>query len=66
MNEAVEFRTGYYVDDVWYGHRISQARARARHLAREHRREVEVIHQSEEGELRIVSKHSPTGDEIQT
>jgi hypothetical protein len=62
-----EFRPGYYVNDVWYGERIAQARARARHLANELPGPMEVIHQSEDGELRIVSTHLPNNqDTIET
>ncbi len=59
-----EFRPGYYVNDVWYGERIAQARARARHLANELPGPMEVIHQSEDGELRIVSTHLPDNQDV--
>jgi hypothetical protein len=59
-------RPGYYVNDVWYGSKIAQARANARHLARELGGPVEVIHQSHDGALTVVSVHLPEADTVHT
>ncbi len=53
-----EFKPGLYVNDEYYGERIAQARARARHLANTLPGEMDVIRQTED-ELFIVETHRP-------
>jgi hypothetical protein len=50
---------GYYVEDKWFGVKVHQAKAKARRLAIEYGRPVEVIYQAPDGELMIVAKFDP-------
>lgn len=54
-------KPGYYVEDVSYGHRIAQARGRAKHLANEYGRPVEIINEDHDGVLTIIETHHPKG-----
>jgi hypothetical protein len=55
---------GYYVEGTHYGTRIAQARARARLLANEYKRPVEVRVIGHAGTETLVSTHRPGGHDV--
>lgn len=55
---------GYYVEGTHYGTRIAQARARARHLANEYKRAIEIRQVGHDGKDTRVSTHKPGGFDV--